>query len=224
MRAGRTSRVTARRRRWGVTALVALLLVIVGATPAYAENTPAARVGAPFGGTWDRFGLANPRNHTPVFGGDLAFDYYGAQGQTVRAFLGTTVPFAGLTARVGDVRPTCRSGVIADGGYTVRVDVSNTNGQSVGRIYYGHLQNPLGVGAGVPWGQPLGTLHQFRNNSCYQVSTAAGIHTHMEIYSSSGWACYVDRPAGTGLGENAALGFFGFTSWRSTVACPRVYY
>ncbi|MEU4533148.1 hypothetical protein AB0F49_33410 [Micromonospora ureilytica] len=212
-------------RRWlSVTALVSLFIVMLDGSPAFAENLPAARVGAPFGGSWDRFSIANPRNHTPVFGGDLAFDYYGGQGQTVRAYIGTTAPFAGLIARVGAVGPTCRSGVIDDGGYAVRVDVTNTNGQNVGRIWYGHLLGVPAVGTGVGWGTPLGTLHQFRNNSCYQVSSASGIHTHMETYSSSGYACWVDRPTNTGLADNAALSFFGFTSWRSAVPCPRIYY
>ncbi|MEU5529358.1 hypothetical protein ABZ744_20715 [Micromonospora chersina] len=210
--------------RWSAAALASLLIVAFGASPAFAENTPAARLGAPFGGTWDRFGIANPRNHAPVFGGDLAFDYYGSEGQAVRAYIGTTPPFAGLIAKVGAVQPTCRSGVIADGGYAVRVDVTNTLGQNVGKVWYGHLLNVPPAGTGVGWGTVLGTLHQFPYNSCYQVNTASGIHTHMETYSSSGWACWVDRPANTSLGDNAALSFFGFTSWRSTLPCPRIYY
>lgn len=188
-------------------------------------NDVFAKGRSPFTGWWDRFGLSHPSVHWRVecepaqsgwyeydpgcgtLNGDWSLDYYAAPGTRVD-FKGDGIggPFA---AQVWAVMPTCGS-TSSLGGYTVFVDVY-VHGQKEGWISYGHL-NDVQVTAGqwIFWGQPLGYLKDWGHSyGCYEVSSPSGVHSHIEMYNSSSFACYVNWGSGSYISSNSDLGHVG---------------
>lgn len=174
-----------------------------------------ALIGMPFSGFWDRFGYAPPKTHdssycTSASGCHWATDLYEAAGTAVRlkAFVPSGVP---LRLRVASVGKPCGGGV----GSTVRVDVIR-NGTRIGYVSYGHLKNvPSAVkaGANVRQDEVLGYLSSWPRSSCWQVTTASGVHTHFTTGShGGGFSCYANRKPKTSVAAGRWIGSTGKTS------------
>lgn len=115
------------------------------------------------------------------------------------------------------VSPACASGVIADGGWAVTIDVYSSAGDRLGWVLYAHLTGPfVSTGQWISPGQNLGQLSRWRYSSCYQVTGEGGVHTHVEVYNYTHYACYSDWGSGAylerwwawlgGLGDHFAYG------------------
>lgn len=183
------------------------------------SGRPTARIDMPFTGYWDRFGYSPPSSHHTPFGGDWGTDIYANPGTTIRANVRSTNHTVQL--RVIHVRPGCRSGSVADGGYEVRATVLS-DGQDIGWVSWMHVANPaVSAGQTLSPGATLGVTSRFRTSDCYQVTTDAGTHVHLEARDNTNYACYVDHGAGTLLSAGTMVGKIGGSYATSTGAqCP----
>ena len=189
--------------------------------PPAAGSLPALNVQPPFSGTWNRFGDVAPPQHRPLFGGDGATDVYAAAGTAVQVRAWPVSQQGAVQYKVVGIQNTCANAA-NQGGQAVRVEFYY-NGVDVGWALYGHLDRlQVSVGQWVPHGQTLGFLRQWSYNSCYAVSNANGVHTHMEVYSNRNWACYLARPSNTHLDYWGVIGRTG-GNWPAEgggAACP----
>jgi len=202
-------------------------------------------VGAPFAGTWPgnaRSTDSLPSMHAPVYTvpghnwkHDWAMDFYATAGTQVKVFAAPKDNRldSRITAQVLSVTPTCLrkstetvAQQVARGGYVVYVGVYD-GGVRVGTITYAHVNPAFDAsyrGGINRWGGLVGTVGQYTNNSCWQVTKTTGHHVHIELSNenSKNMACY--RP---GVAQNASLpvndyiGYLGgaFVTSRKQ-ACP----
>jgi hypothetical protein len=194
------------------SSLALLLLLLVGCTLHRPEETSSSSasaatsdvtVGMPFAGTFDRFGAASPAGSKPhhiVYGADWSSDIYAAPGTPVRFH-------SNLRGRVRRISVTCKSGVVADGGYTAEIDLLDAAGKKVGAANYAHLTKPrVDEGDGLEDGATLGDTSRWRfSTGCYEVSNDNGVHVHFEAAGSS---CWVPNSK-TDLAEGAPLARIG---------------
>jgi hypothetical protein len=168
------------------------------------------RGGMPFSGAWDRFGLAHPSSHHTPYGGDWATDLYATSGTPV--YFHPFDNYTGGTYVVSSVAAACRSGIIADGGHAVKVELKDRAGTSLGWVLYSHLDRvPAGVANGQPIssGALLGYTRRWNHSTCYQVSTEEGVHVHYEAYNHHNYACYWDYGSGQTVASNRSMGLVG---------------
>lgn len=120
-----------------------------------------------------------------------------------------------VESKVVRTRLGCRSGVYADGGYVVTVEARDkTTGSVLGRADLMHVAN-LRVSVGQILGSwtPIGYTSAFRYSSCYQVSSASGIHVHLELINYHRYACYIPRGYSEALTEVTRIGTVGSHSY-----------
>jgi hypothetical protein len=182
---------------------------------------PAISVQPPFTGIWDKYGVANPRNHNSVAGGDWAADLYRAPNSVIKVRAYPTSGRGAVRYYVAAETSACRSRT--DGGRAVKIDfyISSTK---VGSAWYLHLANvPTGVRAGA-WlshGAVLGYTSRFTRSPCYDVPDDAGVHIHFELISDVHWACYINRRSGTSFEYYGVIGRIGGEYARGPrAACP----
>lgn len=168
---------------------------------------------------WDRFGQTPPSSHHRVFSNwgylnDWSVDIYQNPGATVVSPFGSkTASGSPVSVRVVTVTPGCATGNLADGGWRIGLEARNdATGAVVGRADVMHVDrkpDTIAVGATVgPWTK-LGETGRFRYSSCYQVNGDTGAHIHLEVINKTRYACYIPRAAGTGLGDETAVGRVG---------------
>jgi hypothetical protein len=152
-------------------------------------------VGMPFTGVFGAAsGQGSPANHETV-GYDVAVDLYA--NSDVRVYV--------YAQR--DVSLTLEPEYFSKGtcGY-VNVGVK-LDGKKVGQILYGHLDSyssEVTTHKNLPLGSVIGkTKNWGYNASCYQVSTASGVHTHVAFTSVNAWACMGPQTA-FGKSRNSA--------------------
>lgn len=194
-----------------LAALVGLSLLAFGD----GKDTTSTFVSDPFSGYWNRFG-ATPEYRTghpslhhrvecepqfsdryatkqPCFygnldvgGGDWSVDFY--QGDGTRVQFKQYYNGVVFTAKVWAIQPTCGAGV--SGGSTVFIDL-NIPGYWEGWVSYGHLDSvSVSPGQDISADQYIGMTKWWPRTSCYDVLGNDGVHTHMEMYNSSKYACY----------------------------------
>lgn len=169
-------------------------------------------------GYWDRFRLTPPSSHRCYWGGygysaDLCTDIYArtATMRVVTPFGSRTTGGDAVVQKITAVRAACASGRIADGGYRVEITATNgRTGQALGIAQVVHVASPkVRVGQKIgPW-TTLGTTSTFdlsRYSSCYQVTTTAGVHIHVEFTAAHRYACLNSITPGTRLNENTRIG------------------
>lgn len=192
-----------------------IFLSTLATAEASAPHTPIV-INAPIAnGVFDRWGYSHPSVHHTPWGGDWATDFYGYPGSPVR--LDIREYSAGATAG------TPYGVVLSNGsscaspydwaGTAYQIALYDGAGSSVGWVLYAHVDTS-GVGL-YPVGSVLGAntllgyTAQYPWSYCYQVSTSAGVHTHVEAYNDHDYACYVPRPSGSVVAGGRALGGVG---------------
>lgn len=175
-----------------------LLAPFVTATPADATSAEV-RIGMPFSGNFANSALqaTAPSSHTVYFSGDnWSTDLYAPEGTAVKvSAIAYTSPPTFKVEAAALLNP-CENK--SPGNYVkLGVYVGSTR---IGQLIYEHLKN-LAVKKGelISSGTTLGATHQWAKSSCYQVSSPSGIHTHFEMGSSTGTACYVGWALGSAL-------------------------
>lgn len=177
------------------------------------------------GGVWDRFGVASPSFHHTPWGGDWAVDFYGYPGSNVRFRVKELDPGTTGGVAYGVVASNASScGNPYDwAGTAYQIDLYDGDDQHVGWVLYAHIDTSgvglLPVGSVVLHGDVLGSVQQWAYSSCYQVSNAAGVHTHVELFNDSDYACYVPYYAGTVLYARDTIGGVGTTNTGAQQPC-----
>lgn len=217
--------------RLALVSALAAAAALLSAPAAQAEESPARVQAAdtiavypPIQGPslWDRFGQTPPSSHHRVFSNwgylnDWSVDIYQNPGATVVSPFGSkTSAGSPVTVKVVTVTPGCATGNLADGGWRIGLEASDSaTGAVVGRADVMHVdQKPdaIAVGATVgPWTR-LGQTGRFRYSSCYQVNGDTGAHIHLEVINRTKYSCYVARGAGAALTDETQVGRVGTTN------------
>jgi hypothetical protein len=193
-----------------------LVLGLAPAGPAAAADNPAGDVVSIFNpiidadavhddvSAWWAWGHdTSPRGHHIVYSNwgymnDWSIDVFAREAgkQFVTPFGSRTAGGDAVQSVVVGVRPGCRSGNPADGGYRVTVEARNARtGAVIARADLMHVDRPqVSVGQHLGGWTTIGFTSAFRYNSCYQVSNAWGIHGHLEVVNRNRYACF--RPMG----------------------------
>jgi hypothetical protein len=194
-----------------------------GAGDARCTRTQTVGIGMPFTGWWDRFGYAPPSSHGDNSAGSLpapydwATDIYQGAGTAVKAIANASgVPQSSIRLTVYN-----RSNTSCGTRLELDVSIYETH---VGRVKYSHLTGVPGWAKGtlIPSGTTIGNLNQWPYSSCWQVTTANGVHTHFAAgnVNNHGYACYHHRGSGSYLPEGTHVGWVGTTrAWTSKQAC-----
>jgi hypothetical protein len=202
--------------------LISLALAVPAA--ASAPNTILVVKSALSGGDWDRFDIAGPSWHHNPWGGDWAVDFYGAPGDLVRFRIKELNPSTTSGDAFGVVESNASScgSPFDEAGTAYQIGVYDGDGNHVGWVLYAHVETSgvglLPVGSVVLHGDVLGTIEQFAFSSCFQVTTPEGVHTHVEMFNDSDYACYVPYAPDTTLFARDAMGGIG-TSFSAGQAC-----
>ena len=154
------------------------VLAAVSATPVW--------IGAPYDGFY-RDGT-RPGQHG---GNQVAFDFYAAAGTTVRIYAApkNSAYNTQITAHI--ISSGAGSGNATYCGYYAVVEMRHS-GNTIGRVTFSHLAARAPTGQINRWGGTIGKIAALPlngPNSCYQVRTTAGRHSHIEFRS------YGSRPA-----------------------------
>jgi len=211
----------------GVTTVRTSSFAVAGPSrgPASNEVEGVAQVLMPFSGRFanEAFKETAPGKHPHYWSGmQWATDIYAVPGTPVKAnFSGNGISLKVIN--VGGI-PDCFSDsnktVKVSAGSYVTVSVS-VNGQNIGSVHYQHLDVvDLKAGAEISNGATLGITHMWTKSNCWQVNNDAGVHTHLEVGSKSGTACYMAHARGSKLGESDMIGGLrkeGYT----TLECPK---
>jgi hypothetical protein len=194
--------------------LVGVLLMLFTPSPARAAGAEV-RIGMPFSGKFAN-SFSDPASHEVYFkaGDQWSTDLYAPEGTPVivSAVAYTSTP----TFRVEQAGPLGLCDKKSPGNY-VKLGVY-LGSSRVGQLVYEHL-NGLTVKTGdtISSGKTLGTTHWWPYSSCYLVTSASGIHTHFEMGSSTGTACYVGWPLASALTLSDTIGAVGNYT---TKKCP----
>lgn len=180
---------------------VALIGSLIVASPIPADaatsNTPVW-IGAGFDGSYRD--NSRPGMHGGGGGGgQVAFDYYGPAGRTVRIYAAPKNNDYNdqITAHIIDSYPTSRrvgGQWVRDAklcGWRVIVEIRRS-GNRIGTVSFSHLAAQAAEGKISRWGGVVGKIAELPLNSgasCYAVSNAINRHVHIEFKS------YGPRPA-----------------------------
>lgn len=182
-----TCRPTADRPRTptGLTTRLLLIVAVLGTLvlgspiPAGAatSNTPVW-IGAGFAGSY--MNGTRPGQHG---GNQVAFDYYGSGGTTVRIYAAPKNPAYNSQITTHIIGSGAGSGNATYCGYYAVVEIRH-GGNPIGRVTFSHLAARAATGQIGRWGGTVGKLASLPLNSgyaCYQVRSASGRHTHVEL-------------------------------------------
>ena len=192
-----------------------VMFLYAHASLASAPATPLLVKSPLYGGEWDRFGIADPSYHHTPWGGDWALDEYGDPGDLVRFRIRELDPAATAGKAYGVIETNWSSCASPYdwAGTAYQIGVYDGDGNHVGWVLYAHVDTSavglLPIGTVVGYGTILGTIEQYAWSSCYQVVDPAGVHTHVEVYNDSDYACYEPYYAGTLLYPRDTLGEIG---------------
>lgn len=198
------------------------------------SSTTPIWIGAPYQGRYA--GAAGgppasslPGRHAPVYTvpgysylHDWGMDFYAPAGTEVRMYAAPKNSALGsaITAQVIGVRAACKSGNTSHGGYVVFVGLFHS-GVRVGNVAYSHVMpdfNRDGVtnaadtgfrGNISRWGGFIGRVGKFTYNDCWQVSTTAGHHLHIEMSNVRHFSCFRAMPAGSVIRVSEYMGYLG---------------
>ena len=192
------------------------------ANAAAVDNTEAVVVGMPANVRWAYYGSPKapagsdtidsaPAYHA-TYGKDWATDLYAPEGTALHLRL------SGATGRV-----TTRYSVTDGGcgaGKRVRVYIS-VDSHPLGYVQYEHLNiNNTHFSDGISNNEFLGRTHQWPKSSCYQVSSPAGVHTHVGFYQNNRYSCWSDYgKVGTTVHDSDPLGVLGSNNLTARGAC-----
>lgn len=181
------TRVAARSLMLLAAIMCACLAVVAPSNPASAATSnTAVWIGAGYSGSY--MSGTRPGTHG---GNQVAFDYYAKAGTGVRIYAApkNTAYNNQITAHITGSGPG--SGNAAKCGYYAVVEIRHS-GNPIGRVTFSHLAAKAPTGTISRWGGTVGTIASLPLNSgaaCYQVRSAAGQHSHIELRS------YGVRPA-----------------------------
>ena len=124
-------------------------------------------------------------------GNQVAFDYYGPADTTVRIYAApkNSAYNDQITAHITESGES--SGNASLCGWRAVVEIRH-KGNPIGRVQFSHLKAKATLGQISRWGGTVGRVGAPPKNSgasCYQVSTDAGRHVHIEFRN------YGSRPA-----------------------------
>jgi hypothetical protein len=202
------------------------------ASAAGSETTPIW-VGAPYrgayAGTNGRPTSSLPGRHASVYTvpgysylHDWAMDFYAPAGTAVRLYAApkNSALNSQITAKVLSVRAACRSGRIGDGGYVVFVGLYHS-GTRVGSIAYTHVNPDFNAdsvtnstdvnyrGGLNRWGGYIGKVGKYTRSTCWDVSSTAGHHLHLEFANVRNYSCYRNLSAGAVIAQSEYMGYLG---------------
>lgn len=171
-------------------------------------------VGMPFSGSINKYGFANvaPGSHRAYAGGgwgDWATDVYARAGTIVRARV--YGPSARYTLKIDNIWSGCA-------GKRVMVGIYKRPSTKVGQVVYGHLAEVPAFTAGqkISTGTVLGKLKLWPRCPMWQVSTAGGVHTHLEVGTEPGKACYMPNMSTKSYPDTRMIGMI---TPRKTAKC-----
>ncbi len=218
--------------RLGILLILIVTMVLTSVSPASAAGSSSTKVwvGSPlqgqYAGTNGRPASSLPGRHAPVFTvpgysykHDVAWDLYAPAGTAVRVYVAPKTS-ASVTTKVLNVKPASASGTVSYGGYVVFVGVYH-EGVRVGDVAYAHVNpdfNQDGVtnstdlnfrGSLSRWGGYVGKVGKYTKNSCWDVSTTAGHHVHIELSNVKNYACYRSLGAGSTVKAGEYVGYLG---------------
>jgi hypothetical protein len=142
----------------------------------------------PFKGSVNRFGYPDvaPGSH-PVYNGggwgDWSTDIYAPERTAVRPRI--YGPAAGYALKVSGVYQGCAG---------KQVTVSSYRGSSkVGQVSFSHLAEvpAFSIGQQITTGTVVGRLKLWPRCRTWKVDNADGVHTHIEVGTEPGKACYM---------------------------------
>jgi Ricin-type beta-trefoil lectin domain-like len=209
-----------------IVALVVCLAVYgVRIVQANHYNNPDA-VQAPFAGKWGDGGSGGgekPYTHPIRLGSDWSVDYYAVPGTA--GYYRAQSTSGTVSGNIDSTGSAC-SDPNLNGGRQYRVQVQNTVNGSRGHVWYLHVSNvnpsngqqynPSGA---IPNNYLLGWTYQFPNSNCYQVSTASGVHLHIEMFQSHAYSCFRDYNLAQSLTSSSILGKIGSNGLNTRTPC-----
>jgi hypothetical protein len=160
---------------------------------------PAVWIGSPIDGRWTdstncrgaKFGsslCSLPSVHHIAYLGSKAWATDLEVGSGAGVYLYAAPKSTSLNSRIAtkveSVKSACSSG---SAGYRVIVWIYLDKTRRTGQMAYAHI-NPVSGLSGKwvsRWGAKLGTVGSYSKSSCW-----TGIHLHIEMASTSGYACY----------------------------------
>ena len=155
--------------------------------PTSAGGARKVWVGSPVEGQWAWEGSSLPQNHALSYGGDWSVDLPSAAGRGVFLYAAPQDGQSRIDAKVEAIAPACKSHVIADGGYQVRVGLYHGS-TKLGVATYAHLNPTVSVGQSLNrWGTQLGTVGSYKRDpyGCWD-----GTHVHVELYDQTWYSCF----------------------------------
>ncbi len=186
--------------------------------------------------SWWAWGSATaPGSHHVVYSNyslrnDWSMDIFAkAEGKRfVTPFSGKTNTGHAVESKVVAIAPGCKassstestSSRIARGGYRVTIEAKDTvTGAILGRADLMHVANEkVSVGQKLGAWTVVGYTKKFPYNSCYQVSTVAGIHGHVEFTNKHRYSCWIPKSYNAALLETTRIGKVG-AHYSSARAC-----
>jgi hypothetical protein len=204
--------------------LLLSVLVILGLPITYVAAAPnpalaageKAVVGMPFYGKWAS-ASSHPSSHGPLTGGTKwALDVY-AYNTEVRA--NVTGINGAVSMTVVALENNCGASTPV-AGKRVRAEVK-VGGVSVGYVSYEHLANvQVALNSTFSSGALLGTTSQWSyDTDCWEVTTNAGVHTHM---SFRGNTCYVGYVNSQQLSAGDPIGVLGSGNTGTQEQCSEI--
>jgi len=146
----------------------------------------------PFAGSFNKYNKSTPGSHAPSDSmGDWATDIYAAPGTAVLPRIYAPINGSTYQLKVISTWTGCA-------GRGVRVGVYQ-NGTLRGSVSYAHLDAVPAFSPGqvVTTGTVLGKLRLWPPCPAWVVKDSAGVHTHIEVGTASGTACYSYQTATT---------------------------
>jgi hypothetical protein len=160
-------------------------VLVVASASAATSNTPVW-IGAGYAGSYHDG--TRPGQHG---GNHVAFDFYQKAGTPVAIYAApkNNAYNSQITAHI--TGSGAGSSNAAKCGYYAVVEIRHS-GNPIGRVMFSHLAAKAATGPINRWGGSVGKIASLPfngGNSCYQVSTLNGVHSHIEFRS------YGSRPA-----------------------------
>ncbi len=169
-------------------------------------------VGMPFSGGFDRAGLSPATSHPTQ--GHVSTDLYASSGTPVKAFAYGHRGVAVTLKTAGSPTSNC-----GNSGESVQLDVF-WDGSKVGWFRFAHLKAiPASIrqaGTVVGNGTTIGTTSTWPwRESCWEVTTASGVHTHYTGLNTKEFACMAPYSQ-LELTQGRWIGLVGLTGANST--------
>jgi hypothetical protein len=197
-----------------------------------AHFTHWVHVKAPFAG---KFAWATPPTdtyptaHGQPYGGDWSTDYYAVAGTAGALRISSSAGYAVSGYVLEQPKTSCLNpNYWAGWKYKIRIDdsslgargwyvvshVSEYNGP--GNPYYLSMGQTIYNGTHIGW---TAWWQQPAAGTCYQVTTSAGVHWHVEMYNYTHYSCFYPYVRGQSLTTSNVLGAVGANGTGKASAC-----